>query len=114
MLKYDLPAAVPTLHNLKKTLDAFVSDSITLNSIEKIDAAAEFAQEAAEILRRYRNYSQVHNLEYQYHKLIRIASDIQHLNLTDNNELLEWLQDELETVFNKIKNTLFILEIQLN
>lgn len=114
MFKYDLPAAVPTLHNLKKTFDAFLSDSITLNSIEKIGAATEFAREVTEILKGYRNNSQVHNLDYQCKKLIQITSDIHHLNLAVNNELPEWLQIELETVFHKIKNTLLILEIELN
>ena len=36
MFKNDLPTAVPTLHNLKATFDAFMSESITLNSIEKM------------------------------------------------------------------------------
>ncbi|MFD1605201.1 hypothetical protein ACFSJW_01260 [Flavobacterium artemisiae] len=114
MFKNDLPTAMPTLHNLKTTFDAFMSESITLNSIEKIGAETEFAQEVAEILKGYRNNPQVHNLDYQYQKLIRITSDIHHLNLAVNNELPYWLQGELETVFRKIKNTLLILEIELN
>lgn len=114
MFKHDLPTAVPTLHNLKKTIDHFLSDSITLNSIDKIGAASEFEAEVKEILKGYRNNSQVYNLDFQYKKLIQIITDIHNLNLAVNNQIPEWLESELGVVFHKIRNTLLVLEIELN
>ncbi|WP_289659585.1 hypothetical protein [Flavobacterium panacagri] len=114
MFKYDLPTAVPTLHNLKKTIDHFLSDTITLNSIDKIGADSEFALEVSDILKGYRDNSQVHDLDYQYKKLIQITTDIHNLNLAVNNEIPEWLEYELGIVFHKIRNILLVLEIELN
>lgn len=114
MFKHDLPTAVPTLHNLKKTIDHFLSDTITLNSIDKIGAESEFEAEVAEILKGYRDNSQVHNLDFQYKKLIQITNDIHNLNLVVNNEIQEWLERELGIVFHKIRNILLVLEIELN
>ena len=114
MFKYDLPAAVPTLHNLKKTIDHFLSDSITLNSIDKIGAQSEFAIEVAAILNGFTNNAQVYNLDFQYKKLVQIIGDIHNLNLAVNNEIPEWLENELEMVLHKNRNILLVLEIELN
>ncbi len=114
MFKHDFPTAVPTLHNLERTIDDFLRESITLNSIDKIGAETEFANEVAEILKGHRNNSQVQNLDFQYKKLIQITSDIYRLNLLVDNEIPEWLENELETVFHKIRNILLVLEIELN
>lgn len=114
MFKYDFPTAVPTLHNLKKTIDDFLNDSITLNSIEKIGAQSEFEREVGEILKNYRNNSHIYNLDFQYKKLIQIMNDVYHLNLAVDNQIPEWLQNELETVFYKIRNILLVLEIESN
>jgi len=114
MFKHDFPTAVPTLHNLKRTIDDFLRESITLNSIDKIGAETKFAIKVAEILKGHRNNSQVQNLDFQYKKLIQIISDIHRLNLLVDNEIPEWLENELETVFHKIRNILLVLEIELN
>ncbi len=114
MFKYDFPTAVPTLHNLKKTIDHFLSDTITLNLIDKIGAESEFENEVAEILKVHRDNSQVHDLDFQYRKLIQITNDIHNLNLAVNNEIPEWLEYELGIVFHKIRNILLVLEIELN
>ena len=114
MLKYDLPTAVPTLHNLKMTIDTFLNESITLYSIEKIGAQSEFETEVKEIFKGYRNNSHVHDLDFQYKKLIKIVNDIRNLNLAVNNKIPEWLENELETVFHKIRKILLVLEIDLN
>lgn len=114
MFKHDFPTAVPTLHNLKRTIDDFLRESITLNSMDKIGAETEFANEVAEILKIHRNNSQVQNLDFQYKKLIQITSDIHRLNLLIDNEIPEWLENELEDVFHKIRNILLVLEIELN
>lgn len=114
MFKHDFPSAVPTLHNLKRTIDDFLRESITLNSIDKIGAEIEFANEVAEILTSQRNNSQLQNLDFQYKKLIQITSDIHRLDLLVDNEIPEWLENELETVFQKIRNILLFLEIELN
>lgn len=114
MFKHDFPTAVPTLHNLKRTIDDFLRESITLNSIDKIGAETKFAKEVAEILKGQKNNSQVQNLDFQYKKLIQITGDIHRLNLLVDNEIPEWLANELETVFHKIRNILLVLEIELN
>lgn len=114
MFQYDLPTAVPTLHNLKRTIDDFLRESITLNAIDKIGAETEFAQEVAEILKVHKNNSQVQNLDFQYRKLIEITGDIHRLNLLVDNKIPEWLENELENVFKKIRNILLVLEIESN
>lgn len=114
MFKHDFPAAVPTLHNLKKTIDNFFIESITLNAIDKIGAETEFAAEVAEILKVFIENSQLQNLDFQYKKLLQITSDIHHLNLAVDNDIPEWLANELETVFRKIRNILLVLEIEVN
>lgn len=114
MFKYDLPTAVPTLHNLKKIIDDFLNESITLNAIEKIGSPSQFETEVAEILKGYRENSNIYDLDFQYQKLIKIVNDIHHLNLVVNNQIPEWLENELEAVFHKIRNILLVLEIELN
>ncbi|WP_343706427.1 hypothetical protein [Flavobacterium sp.] len=114
MFKHDLPTAVPTLHNLKKIIDDFLNESITLNSIEKIGAQSEFEMEVREIFKDYRNNSNVYDLDFQYKKLIQIVNDIRNLNLAVNNQIPEWLENELEAVFRKIRNILLVLEIESN
>ena len=114
MLKYDLPTAVPTLHNLKKTIDAFLNESITLDSIRKIGAQSEFETEVREIFKGYRNNSHVYDLDFQYKRLIQIVNDIRHLNLAIDNQIPEWLENELEVVFQKIRTILLVLEIESN
>ena len=114
MFKYDLPTAVPTLHNLKKIIDDFLNETITLNSIEKIGAQSEFEIELREIFKGYRNNTNVYDLDFQYKKLVQIMNDIRHLNIAVNNQIPEWLEEELETVFRKIRNILLVLEIESN
>lgn len=114
MFKHDLPTAVPTLHNLKKIIDDFLNESITLNSIEKIGTQSEFEMEVREIFKDYRNNSNVYDLDFQYKKLIQIVNDIRNLNLAVNNQIPEWLENELEAVFRKIRNILLVLEIESN
>lgn len=114
MFNYDLPTAVPTLHSLKKIIDNFLNESITLNSIEKIGASSQFEAEVAEILKGYRQNSSIYDLDFQYKKLIQIVNDIHHLNLAVGNQIPDWLANELETVFHKIRNILLVLEIELN
>lgn len=114
MFNYELPTAVPTLHNLKKTIDNFLNENITSNSIEKIGTQSEFEAEVSEILKNYRGNSNVFDLEFQYERLIQIVSDIRYLNLLVDNQIPEWLENELETVFHKIRNILLVLEIDLN
>lgn len=53
-------------------------------------------------------------LDFQYKKIIQIANDIQHLKSVNDDTLPDWLEDELESVFKKIKDLLKILEEELN
>ncbi|SCY44514.1 hypothetical protein [Flavobacterium anhuiense] len=114
MFKYDLPTAVPTLHNLKKIIEDFLNESITLDSIEKIKIRSDFEIEVREIFKNYQTSSHVYDLDFQYKKLIQIVNDIRQLNLAVDNEIPEWLENELETVFRKIRNILLVLEIESN
>ncbi|MGE8343211.1 MAG: hypothetical protein ACN6OI_19435 [Flavobacterium sp.] len=114
MFKHDLPTAVPTLHSLKRIIEDFLNESITLDSIEKMGIQSDFEIEVKEIFKNYRTSSHVYDLDFQYKKLIQIMNDIRQLNLAVNNEIPEWLENELEAVFRKIRNILLVLEIESN
>ncbi|RZJ52129.1 MAG: hypothetical protein EOO44_12765 [Flavobacterium sp.] len=105
MSKHDFESAKAMLDSLKKSFD--------LNSFEKIGTETEFGKEVALILSQYTNNPNAKNLDFQYKKLIQIANDIQHLKLANDATLPDWLEEELEAVFRKIKDTLVILENDL-
>lgn len=114
MFKYDFESASPMLITLKKSFDIFLKDNVAFNSFEKIGAQTELGQEVARIKNEYGDNLNVQNLDFQYKKLIQIASDIHHLKLIHDDTLPEWLEVELDSVFQKIKNILMTLERELN
>ncbi|PWB24674.1 hypothetical protein [Flavobacterium sp. HTF] len=105
MSKHDFESAKTMLDSLKKSFDS--------NSYEKIGSETEFGKEVASIFSEYKGNPNAKNLDFQYKKLIQIANDIQHLKLANDATLPDWLEEELEAVFRKIKDTLIILENDL-
>jgi hypothetical protein len=105
MSKHDFEAAKAMLDSLKKSFD--------LKSFEKIKSETEFGKEVALIFSLYSENPNAKNLDFQYKKLVQIANDIQHLTLSNDDTLPDWLEEELELVFMKIKDILIILENNL-
>jgi hypothetical protein len=109
MFKSDLQSASPMLITLRESFNVFLNDNVTLDSIEKIDSETELGKRISRFLMEFGDNYNVKNLDFQYQKILQIGKDIHHLKLSDDN-LPDWLEFELETVFRKIKRILLILE----
>ncbi|WP_264537584.1 hypothetical protein [Flavobacterium sp. N1736] len=114
MSKHDFESANRMLMNLKKSFDVFLKNDASSHSFEKAGSETEFGKEVAKIFDENKDNPNVKNLDFQYKKIIQIANDIQHLKQVNDNTLPDWLEDELENVFKKIKDLLKILEEELN
>lgn len=114
MSKHDFESTNAMLDSLKKSFDFFLKDDATLNSFEKTGSENEFGKEVAKIFSQYGANPNAKNLDFQYKKMIQIANDIQHLKLANDATLPDWLEDELEAVFKKIKEILAVLKEELN
>lgn len=110
MSKHDFDSATAALDSLKKSFDFFLKNDTALNSFEKIGADNEFGQEVSKIFSQYGDNPNAKKLDFQYKKMIQIANDIQHLKLANDPTLPDWLEDELEAVFKKIKDILGLLK----
>ncbi|WP_379687091.1 hypothetical protein [Flavobacterium procerum] len=99
---------------MRKSFDVFLKNETVVNSLEKVGSETEFGKEVARIMNEYGDNQNVKNLDFQYKKIILIANDIRYLKLIHDETLPDWLEDELETVFHKIKKILLVLEIELN
>ncbi|MEO6177199.1 MAG: hypothetical protein ABIP27_18745 [Flavobacterium circumlabens] len=106
MSKHDFEATNVMLGSLKKSFDFFLKNEATSNSIEKIESETEFGKEVAKIFSTHGDNPLAKNLDFQYKKMIQIARDIQHLKLANDATLPDWLEDELEVIFKKIKDLL--------
>ena len=113
MSKHDFESAHAMLDSLKKSFDVFLKNDAPLNSFEKIGNDTEFGKEVAAISSKYGDNPNVKNLDFQYKKIIQIANDIQHLKSVNDATLPDWLEDELEAVFKKLKDILVILQEEL-
>ncbi|KUJ62351.1 hypothetical protein AR687_07775 [Flavobacteriaceae bacterium CRH] len=114
MSKHDFESAITKLISLKNSFDVFLKNNASQDSFEKIESDTEFGKAVAEIFNENKDNPNAKNLDFQYKKLIQIANDIQHLKTVNDNTLPDWLEDELEAVFKKIKDLLAILEKELN
>lgn len=110
MSKHDFEAVNAMLDSLKKSFNFFLKKEVTSDSFEKIEAETEFGNEVTRIFSQYGDNPNAKNLDFQYKKLIQIAKDIQHLKLANDATLPDWLEDESEAVFMKIKNLLALLK----
>ncbi|MEO8535091.1 MAG: hypothetical protein ABI441_15135 [Flavobacterium sp.] len=114
MSKHDFESTNAKLDSLKKSFDSFLKKDTALSSFEKTGVETEFGKEVAEIFTQYSSNANAKNLDFQYKKIIQIANDIQHLKLANDVTLPDWLEDELEAVFKKIKDLLAILKEEIN
>ena len=114
MPKHDFALANKKLMNLKESFDVFLKNDVTTHSFEKAGTETEFGKEVSIIFDENKDNPNAKNLDFQYKKIIQIANDIQHLKQVKDNTLPDWLEDELENVFKKIKDLLKILEEELN
>ncbi|MEN2399429.1 hypothetical protein GKZ90_0006555 [Flavobacterium sp. MC2016-06] len=110
MFKSDLRSASPMLITLRESFDVFLNDNITLESIEKIGFETELGKQISSFLIEFGDNYNVKNLDFQYQKILQIGKDIRYLNISDDENLPDWLEFEFETVFRKIKRILLILE----
>lgn len=110
MSKYDFQSANTMLINLKKSFDVFLKNDVS----SKTEFETEFGKEVTKIFNENPENANAKNLDFQYKKIIQIANDIQHLKMINDSTLPDWLEDELENVFKKIKDLLKILEEELN
>ena len=114
MPKHDFESVNKKLMNLKESFDIFLKSDAAVHSFEKAGTETEFGKEVIKIFDENKDNSNAKNLDFQYRKIIQIANDIQHLKQIKDNTLPDWLEDELENVFKKIKALLKILEEELN
>lgn len=114
MLKQDFQSATQMLDNWKKSFDDFLKKNTALNPKDIVGSETDFGKEVAMIFSSYKDNPNVKNLDFQFKKIMQIANDIHHLKSVNDNTLPDWLEDELETVFQKIKALLVTLEKELN
>lgn len=109
MAKHDFESANKMLIKLKESFDVFLKNDVST----KTEFETAFGKEVSKIFNENKENPNAKNLDFQYKKIIQIANDIQHLKQVKDNTLPDWLEDELESVFKKIKDLLKILEEEL-
>jgi hypothetical protein len=114
MAKHDFQSANEMLTIWEKSFDDFLKNNVALTPRDMVASETDFGKEVAKLLSEHNTNATVKNLDFQYNKIIHIASDIRHLRLANDDTLPDWLEDELGTVFLKIKNLLATLEEELN
>lgn len=114
MTKQGIQSATLMLMTWKNSFDAFLKNNTALNPNDIIASETEFGKEVAKIFNKNSNDPAAKNLNFQYLKIIQIANDIHHLRLANDDTLPDWLEDELETVFQKIKDLLVTIEKETN
>lgn len=114
MSKHDFESANTKLIILKRSFDVFLKNNAALDSFERIESQTEFGKVVAEIFNENKDNPNAKKLDFQYKKLIQIANDIHHLKSVNDSTLPDWLEDELEAVFTKIKDLLATLEHELH
>ncbi|KIA97257.1 hypothetical protein OA93_15110 [Flavobacterium sp. KMS] len=114
MAEYDFQSANKTLITWKKSFDDFLKNNIALNPRDMVVSETGFGKEVEKLLSKHSTNATVKNLDFQYKKIIHIATDIQHLRLVNDDTLPDWLEDELGTVFQKINDLLATLEKEFN
>lgn len=114
MIKQDFQSATQMLITWKNSFDSFLKNNSALNPKDIIATETEFGKEVAKIFSKNSNNATAKNLNFQFMKIVQIANDIYHLKLANDDTLPDWLEDELETVFQKIKDLLTTLEKEIN
>lgn len=114
MSKYDFQLATEMLVTWKNSFDDYLKSNAALNPKHLIAADTAIGQIITKIHEENNTDSNIKNLNFQYLKMIQIANDIHHLKSINDETLSDWLEDELETVFLKIKDLLASLEKTLN
>jgi hypothetical protein len=110
MPKHDFDSANTMLTDLKNSFDVFLKNEVS----SKTEFKTDFGKEVTKIFDENQDNPNAKKLDFQYKKIIQIANDIQHLKSVNDETLPDWLEDELESVFKKIKDLLKILEEELN
>lgn len=109
MPKPDFESVNKMLIDLKNSFDVFLKNDVSTKTEFKTD----FGKEVTRIFEEHNDNQNAKKLDFQYKKIIQIANDIQHLKMVNDSTLPDWLEDELENVFKKIKDLLKILEEEL-